>query len=273
MDIEAIYRLLEGITAENVYAAYKKVLSAYNIISVGTVLGVAVSMFLFFKTASESALAAIGYKNGNFTNKPSWAKMLEIFRPLGYILLIVIAYPHVLDQIEMLLTGVKDFLGNEIAPESNMKEIWKKEAETYRNLLSETSSWEFGKKIFMIVNFYLIMTVKPFLIVLEQDAYSLFLALRYLHLMILELFGGVALALYLSKETRIYTYSWLKHMLFNYAMVGVFGMADMFTNTIMAIYIDSNSAFSYNIVVIMFGAVMKLFLFRKSYSILQGQVF
>ena len=273
MDVESIWNLLEGFTATDVYDAYSKVVAQYSVIGVGTALGVAASLFLLVREYGDVIYEALGFSEGRRVAKANYARLLGFAKPTIYVLMVVVAYPYVLMGIEKLFAGFQDALGGEIAPESNIRDLWKTEAIKYEKLYAQTGTWDIGQRLSLIINYYLILLIKPFIILLEQDAYSLFLALRYLYLIILELFGGVALALYLNKETRTYTYTWLKHMMFNYAMLGVFAIANLFSEFIIQAYIESNSAYSYNILIIAFGAVLKLFLFKKSFDILISKVF
>ena len=272
-DIESIWNVLEGLTSRDVYEAYMQTSNQFKVVWTGTGLGCVVSLFLLFKHSGETALSAIGWKNGEFVNKPQWSKLIALLQPTAYILLVVVAYPHVLNGIENLLSYLQDSLGGEINPQSDYREIWLEEATQYQRLMSETSTWDIGKKLSIITNYYIILLFKPFIILLEQDAYSLYLMLRYLYLMILQLFGGVALALYLDKETRNYTFTWLKHMIFNYSMIGVFGIVNFFADAVIDIFITNNSVYSYNILLIAFGLVIKLFLFKKSFTILTSNIF
>lgn len=273
MDVESIWSILEGLTATDVYNAYAKVSAEFNVVVIGASLGIAASLFLLVREYGEVIYEALGYTEGRRIASPNWAKLVGIIRPTIWVVIVVIAYPQVLKGIESIFAGFQDALGGELAPVSNYRDIWREEAIQYQKLMAQTSTWDIGQKLSLIINYYLILLIKPFIILLEQDAYSLFLALRYLYLIILELFGGVALALYLNKETRTYTYTWLKHLMFNYAMLGVFAIANIFSEYIIQSYIESNSAYSYNILVIAFGAVLKLFLFKQSYVILKSNVF
>ena len=273
MDVEAIWNILEGLTATDVYNAYREVMRNFKVIYVGTSLGVAASLFLLIREYGDVIYEAIGFSEGRRIQPPNWAKLTGIIRPTIWVVVIVLAYPQVLKGIEYILAGFQDSLGGQIGPESNFRDLWREEALRYQKLMAQTSTWDIGQKMSLIINYYIILLIKPFIILLEQDAYSLFLALRYLYLIILELFGGVALALYINKETRTHTYTWLKHMLFNYAMLGAFAMANELANLIIDFYINRNSVYSYNILIIAFGAVLKLFLFKQSFNILKSNIF
>ncbi|NKI28207.1 hypothetical protein HCG49_16765 [Arenibacter sp. 6A1] len=273
MEIESIWNILEGFTPEDVYQGYVITSDRFKVVGIGTSLGIIVSLFLLFKRSGEIILSALGFESGQFSSRPNYKKILEIFRPTFYILFVIVAYPLVLEQIEALLANLQTALGGELSPESNLKNLWRAEAEDYQEKMKTTFAWEIGKKAVIVVNYFLIMLIKPFFILLEQDTFSLFMMLRYLYLIILELFGGVALALYLDKETRSHTFTWFKHMLFNYSMVGVFGIANFFSDTTIDIFVGNNSVYAYNLVVMTFGLVVKLFLFKQSFNLLKSNIF
>ena len=273
MDVEAIWNLLEGFTATDVYDAYSKVVAQYSVIGVGTALGVAASLFLLVREYGDVIYEALGFSEGRRVAKANYARLLGFAKPTIYVLMVVVAYPYVLMGIEKLFAGFQDALGGEIAPESNIRDLWKTEAIKYEKLYAQTGTWDIGQRLSLIINYYLILLIKPFFILLEQDAYSLYLSLRYLYLIVLELFGGIALALYLNKETRNMTYMWLKNMLFCYAMLPVFAMANTMAEQIIDSYIGNNTVYSYNILIIGFGLILKLFLFKKSFDILTSKIF
>lgn len=268
-----IWEILRGFTNLDVSAAYQKTLNQFNVISIATGLGIAFGVVLFIKESGETALSAFGFNNGHITKTADWSKILLIFRPALILIGVVAVYPYILQYIENFLSLLAEQLGGFKNPNANLRDAWQKEAIQLREEIGKTSSWKIGQKMFLLINYSMIMFIKPFFILLEQDAFTLFLMLRYMYLIILQLFGGVAIACYISKDTRQYFYTWLKHMMFCYAMVGVFGMANYFADTALREFIGNNSAFSYNILVIAFGVVVKLFLFKQSFNLLKNSIF
>jgi len=277
MNIDSIYDILEGYRAEDLYQAYRMVVSKYKIISVGTALGISVSMLIFFSLYIDAVQAALGFENkGGKLRKvgsPKPAALLGIFKPLLFIVLIVVAYPHVLNLIEGFLVKISSSLGGEVAPDFNLRDVWRKEALLYEKMMAQTSNWDVAQKIFLTLNYWGILIFKPFIILIEQDIYSLFLSLRYLYLAILELFGGVALACYLYEDTKQFTYTWLKHMLFCYLLITVLGMANTLAEEVFIVTTTNTGVLSYNILGLTFLVVVKLFLFRQSFTLLLNKVF
>lgn len=273
MDLQQIYNILEGFTHADVLETYQITKKRFSVVAWGTTLGISVSIFLLVKSYGEAILSAIGWKKGSFQKKPKWSELLTIFQPTFYVLIVVVAYPHLLSEIEKVLTIMSDSFTNNLGPEANLRDVWLKEAMRMQEQMDRTSAWDISSKLSIIINYYVIIMIKPFFILLEQDAYSMFLMLRYLYLLILELFGGIALALYIYSQTRSHTITWLKHMLFCYALLAVFMMANFFADTVMDVFIRNNSQLSYNILLIAFGMVVKLFLFQRGFNLLKQNVF
>ena len=164
MDVDSIWNILEGLTSKDVYAAYIKSMAQYKIIGIGTALGISVSLFLLVKEYGEVAYAALGFKEGVRIEKPNYAKLFGLFRPTIYVIIVVFSYPYLLDLIEQYFSGFQDSLDGAVNPESDLKVLWKQEAEQYQKLMAKTTTWDIGKKMSIIINYYIILLIKPFFV-------------------------------------------------------------------------------------------------------------
>ena len=278
MDIETIYNALEGYKAADIYQAYRTILGQYNIISLATSFGIAVSVIIFYFIYVDTVLSALGFENKNGrlekTKDPDFKRLLLIFRPLLFIIGIVAAYPYIINWIENYLLVMSDSIGGELGPVSNLRDAWRSEARLYEKMMARTSDWDIMEKFFIKINYWGILTLKPFLILLEQDIFSLFLTLRYLYLTILIIFGGIAFACLLHPDTKVFFFTWLKHMLFCNMFIAILGIANAFVEIVYNVSATSSGTIlSYNILAVAFTLVVKLFLFRQAFFLVLNKVF
>lgn len=116
-----------------------------------------------------------------------------------------------------------------------------------------------------ILAYFYVLYLKPPLALIVRYLYALFLAGRYLHLLLLELVFPVAFVCVLSEDTSKYFYTWVTQMFINYLKIPAFLIANAIAdNAIITLFDDP-----YTLIGILAQFSLKLYLLKRAEEYVQ----
>lgn len=147
--------------------------------------------------------------------------------------------PILLNVLEDVFGTLMDALQTKLGGKSyNVSELFSKPIEAEFEKQADTDFFEvvvnpIGKGIDYVLMYLVGAVCAPFYLYMQ----TLFIAGRYMFLLLLELISPVAIACFYNESTRTYFYQWCKNLLICYLMVPAFILASQFADVIVCMFI------------------------------------
>lgn len=246
-------------TIDNIITAYDAV--KMNGVSQGVILLCTVIALLIvinkFLTAYHEAQA-----DGANINMKSFYKLFEIY--INAFVIIMVA-PVAFSVVENCL----GFLQNELIAyyqkdlDFSIDEAIKQFVYDYIDEVQRNNNW-FGQQLQEVL--VLPWSIFGYTIVLYATKYVFFFYAsgRYLYLILLEIVTPIAVILYMDKDTRNFTHSYLKNLFICYMLIPAFLIANTFGDLISSNIMHMIGANKYSLLGLLFALIFKLFLFAKA---------
>lgn len=246
-------------TINNIITAYDAV--KMNGVSQGVILLCTVIALLIvinkFLTAYHEAQA-----DGANINMKSFYKLFEIY--INAFVIIMVA-PVAFSVVENCLALIQDELIGLYQKDIDFSidKAIEQFVYDYIDEINRNNNW-FGQQLQEVL--VLPWSIFGYTVVLYATKYVFFFYAsgRYLYLILLEIVTPVAVILYMDKDTRNFTHSYLKNLFICYMLIPAFLIANIFGDLISSNVMHMMGTNKYSLLGLLFALVFKLFLFAKA---------
>lgn len=129
--------------------------------------------------------------------------------------------------------------------------------------VQRTNNW-FGQQLNEVIMLPMSMTIYTILLYATKYLFFFYASGRYLYLILLEIVTPLAVILYMEKETKHFTYAYLKNLFICYMLIPAFLIANAFGSVVSDGIMHMVGQNKYSCLGLLFAFIFKLFLFAKA---------
>lgn len=232
----------ESLTIKTIESAYK---SVRDNIAIEALYGVVVAVVAF--TFISRMISVYRQVQQNDDGAPTMKDFMELVYQFILLLVSVSLFPILLRVLEFVfgevMTAMQEKLGS--GDSYNITDMFTKLIDadmnkTFGGSITDNAIGAFG----MVINgdwFDMLCTMLAGMILYPLYWYStaLFIAGRYMYLLLLEMISPVAIACWYNENTRSYFFQWIKNLLISYLLIPGFILASTFSDLIMVQFIQN----------------------------------
>lgn len=224
------WNILDYATVEK---AYRNVsLEHTEMIALATGLGLVFAIFNLMRTIKEDSEKGIDV-----------AMIFKLIKENASVLALILFLPVAIVTIEEIFVIIQQSylsqLGDQPKGEIYKEELneldgfFKTQSERYKDASIIES---IGIGILSGMEQLIILSIKPFMILLDNWSYGFALVYRFIFLAVLKMTGGLAVACYIYEPTRSYFYTWVKNLAICYLLIPGFLFVTAFVDGLREVF-------------------------------------
>jgi hypothetical protein len=205
----------------------------------------------------------------SFQNREFNAKvMFEELKQYFYCMAFIAVFPFVLHYLELILASMQDALITQFNGQVNTTVFSNVQNQIEQIMTANQQQWAQGG-ITNVGNAICRTIVLPFEMIIYslcmyilKYVYFMYMAGRYLWLLMLELVAPFAIICFISEKTKSYTMLWIKNMILCYLMIPCILLADVFSEQLFSVIFDSTTIEALGIFSVVTMLVIKLAMYK-----------
>lgn len=219
----------------------------------GTVLTIAILLIV------RKAIALIREAYKNKDNPPTMSDFVDMLWMYAVVAAVISILPFVVTMVESILSEVQSELVGH--GEGFLKSFKDQLAYlTAQKLAAYPNGISFMDGPLAIMDYIVTVCVLPMTFKATEYLYSIFLAGRYMVLLMLEIVAPIAIICFLGeKDTQQYFLNWCKYMILCYLLVPFFLLANIFASTMTSSLFEGEVTMWWAVIS---SFVLKLYLFK-----------
>lgn len=207
---------------ENIYQGIK--ISNAPVLVVAVLIGLVIAVLNLIKVLSQQNID----KDGSM----SIVAFIALFKEKWKFFMFIALLPIMWSILEALFGSISDFyLASFGEPEGNFYDKIADQIATLQQKEKRDKNF-FSYSIFDIIDYILVIGIQPFIVLIDQWTYSIAIMYQFFFKSILEMMGGVAIAMMLNDRTQQYFFTWIKAVFICYMLIPTFLLADILVDAV-----------------------------------------